>query len=185
MGARPTDTAVTAASDLARALAGEVVAFASPRSQAAPPVLEHPTEASDALMAEYDRRIAHSGLRAATRSRFVSNHYADAVEAGVKALNELVRSRTGSTQDGDALMTAAFSANAPKLRLNRLRSDSDRSEQRGHMMLCQGVVAAWRNPRAHNSQIDDQPDTALMMLETLQNLMDVTGRATRTRQRKK
>lgn len=185
MDARPTDPAVSAARDLARALASEVAEFGTPHAQAAPPPLKQPLEPADALLAEYDRRITDSGLRTATRSRFVSNHYADAVEAGVKALNELVRSRTGSALDGDALMTAAFSANAPKLRLNRLRSDSDRSEQRGHMMLCQGVVAAWRNPRAHNSQFDDQPETALMMLETLQNLIDVTRRATRTRQRKK
>lgn len=185
MDARLTEPAVTAASDLARALASEVAEFGVPHVQAGPPAPEQPLEPADALLAEYDRRITDSDLRIATRSRFVSAHYADAVEAGVKALNELVRFRTGSTLDGDTLMTTTFSVNAPKLRLNRLRSDSDKSEQRGHMMLCQGVVAAWRNPRAHNSQFDDQPDAALMMLETLQHLMDVTKRATRTRARKK
>jgi uncharacterized protein (TIGR02391 family) len=177
---KPTDPAVTAASSLARALASEVAEFSAPRTNAT----EHepePLPPSDPLLGEYDRRITDQDLRAATRSRFVSNHYADAVEAGVKALNECVRSRTGSTLDGDDLMTHTFSVKNPKLRLNRLRSDSDASEQRGHMMLCQGVVAAWRNPRAHSSQFDDQPDTALMMLETVQHLMDVTRKATRTR----
>jgi len=52
------------------------------------------------------------------------------------------------------------------------------------MMLCQGVVAAWRNPRAHSSHFDDVPEAALMMLETLQHLMDVTRKATRTRTKK-
>ena len=185
MDVRPTNPAVTAASRLARALTSEIAEFGVPQAQAAPPESEQPLKPADALLAEYDRRITDEALRTATRSRFVSTHCADAVEAGVKALNELVRSRTGSILDGDELMTYTFSVKNPKLRVNRLRSDSDKSEQRGHMMLCQGVVAAWRNPRAHSSQFDDGPDTALMMLETLQHLMDVTRKATRTRPRKK
>lgn len=185
MGVRPTDPVITTASQLARALASEVAEFGVPRVQPGSTKAEQPLEPADALLAEYDRRITADDLRAATRSRYVSTHYADAVEAGVKALNELVRSRTGSILDGDELMTSTFSVKKPKLRVNRLRSDSDMSEQRGHMMLCQGVVAAWRNPRAHSSQFDDQPETTLMMLETLQHLMDVTRNATRTRPQRK
>jgi uncharacterized protein (TIGR02391 family) len=113
----------------------------------------------------------------------VSTHYADAVEAGVKALNECVRMRTGRTEDGDSLMTAAFSPNAPLLRVNAGRTKSDESEQRGYMHLCQGVVGAWRNPRAH-SLIDDEPARALMMLETIDALIATTKAATRTRRRK-
>ena len=135
-------------------------------------------------MAEYDRRIIDQDLRAATRSRFVSKHYADAVESGVKALNECVRAKSGSTLDGDSLMTNVFSVQTPVLRLNRLRSDSDKSEQRGHMMMCQAVVAAWRNPRAHSSQVEDSPDKAIMMLEQLQHLMEITRSAVRTRRKK-
>jgi uncharacterized protein (TIGR02391 family) len=115
----------------------------------------------------------------------VSGHYADAVEAAVKALNECVRERSGSTEDGDSLMTSVFSEKKPKLRVNRMRTDSDRSEQRGHMMMCQGVVAAWRNPRAHSSQFEDSPEKTLMMLEHIQHLIEVTNRATRTRAKRK
>ena len=53
----------------------------------------------------------------------------------------------------------------------------------GHMWLCQGVVAAWRNPRAHRL-IDDSPTRALMMLEVLNDLIATTKAATRTRQRR-
>jgi uncharacterized protein (TIGR02391 family) len=137
----------------------------------------------DALLVEYDRRILDPDLRLATRSRFVSTHYADAVEAGVKALNECVRTRLGRSEDGDALMTVAFSPNNALLRINKLRSKSDESAQRGHMFLCQGVVGAWRNPRAH-SLIDDSPARTLMMLETIDELIRVTKTATRTRKPK-
>lgn len=177
----PSSAAVSVASRLARTLASEVAEFKQRRST--PTAEPEPLAPAEEPLAEYDRRITDDDLRTATRSRFVSKHYADAVEAGIKALNECVRSRSGSTLDGDALMTSVFSANDPKLRINRMRSDSDKSEQRGHMMMCQGVVAAWRNPRAHSSQFDDQPVKVLMMLETVQHLIEVTKSATRTRKR--
>jgi len=138
----------------------------------------------DELLAEYDRRIADSDLRAATRSRFVSKHYADAVEAGVKTLNECVRARTARTEDGDQLMTIAFSSNGALLRINKGRSKSDESAQRGHMYLCQGVIGAWRNPRAH-TLVADSPVRTLMMLELINDLVETTKAATRTRKRKK
>lgn len=134
------------------------------------------------LEATYDATILDADLRAATRSRFVTEHYADAVESGVKALNELVRARTGRTEDGDELMTAVFSPNNPLLRVAVGNSKSSQSAQRGHMQLCQGVVAAWRNPRAHENLSDD-PARVLVMLATVQELMAVTRQATRTRKR--
>jgi len=135
------------------------------------------------LDVEFNRRVVDPDLRLATRTRFMSEHYADAVESGVKALCECIRSRTGRTEDGDALMTLAFSPNVPLLRINCGRSKSDQSEQRGHMHLCQGVVDAWRNPRAH-ALINDSPTRALMMLETLGDLIAITKKATRTRKRR-
>lgn len=169
--------------EIARRLAGDLAEFARPLGEAVQAVPEVLPPAND-LLVEFDRRVVDLDLRAATRSRFVSTHYADAVEAGVKALNECVRVRTGRTEDGDSLMTMVFSPNAPLLRVNAGRSKSDESEQRGHMLLCQGVVGAWRNPRAH-SLLDDSPARALMMLETLDSLIATTRAATRTRKRKK
>ena len=135
------------------------------------------------LPAEFDRRIVDPDLRSATETRFLTAHYSDAVESGVKALCECIRSRIGRTEDGDELMTLAFSPNDPLLRINPGRSKNDKSEQRGHMFLCQGVVGAWRNPRAH-ALIDDSPARTLMMLETLDDLVATTKTATRTRSRR-
>lgn len=167
---------------LARRLAGELAEYARPRSSESPEAPESLAPA-DGLLAEFDRRVGDSDLREATRSRFVSTHYADAVEAGVKALNNCVRSRTGRTEDGDSLMTVAFSPKTPLLRVNAGRSKSDESEQRGFMHLCQGVVGAWRNPRAH-SLMDDEPERVLLMLEMIDLLMAGAKAATRTRKRK-
>ena len=135
------------------------------------------------LAAEFDRRVSDPDLRSATESRFLTGHYADAVESGVKALCECIRSLTGRIEDGDELMTLVFSPNSPLLRINPGRSRNDKSDQRGHMFLCQGVVGAWRNPRAH-ALIDDSPVSALMMFETLNDLIATTKAATRTRKRR-
>lgn len=176
---------------LGNKLSSDLAEYSQPRtsepshgSDVEPDAPDPPFDPNEQLIAEFDRRIVDDDLRTATRSRFVAKHYSDAVESGVKALNECIRSKSGSTLDGDSLMTSVFSVNNPLLRLNRLRSDSDRSEQRGHMMLCQGAVAAWRNPRAHSSQVKDSPEKALMMLENIQHLMEKTKGATRTRAKK-
>jgi uncharacterized protein (TIGR02391 family) len=170
---------------LARAIAADIAEFARPPVQHADDRGEvaH-LEPGNALLAEYDRRITDEDIRAATRTRFVTEHYADAVEAGVKALCDCVRAKSNRLDDGDSLMTNVFSPNDPILRINPGRSKSDESEQRGHMHICQGVVGAWRNPRAH-SLVVDSPERALMMLETIQDLTSVTKAATRTRKRRK
>jgi uncharacterized protein (TIGR02391 family) len=175
------------AGNLARQVSGDLAEFAEHHESEAAEQ-EQDTAATrlspdHGLLAEYDRRILDPDLRAATRSRFVSKHYADAVEAGVKALNECIRKRTARTEDGDPLMTAVFSPNGPLLRVNRARSKSDESAQRGHMFLCQGVIGAWRNPRAHTI-IDDSPTRALMMLELVNDLVETTKAAVRTRKHK-
>jgi uncharacterized protein (TIGR02391 family) len=171
-----------AAVKLAREISGDLAEFALPKQYK--PVSTPRLAPQDELLNEYDRRILEPDIRAATRSRFVSQHYADAVEAGAKALNECVRVRTGRTEDGDDLMRIVFHPNGTLLRINKGKSKSDESAQRGHMLLCQGVVAAWRNPRAH-ALTDDEPLRALMMLELMGDLLKVTKAATRTRKHKK
>lgn len=92
---------------------------------------------------------------------YKDGHYANAVEAAVKALNGLVRYRSDIEGiDGSALMEKVFSLKDPMLRFNELKNQSDREEQRGFMMLFSGAVAGLRNLRAHGF-IDDDPERTL------------------------
>lgn len=172
-----TDTGWLEPLSLARSLAEEFSAYRA-TGESTEAIKDAQPEESVALAAEFDRRVLDPDLRSATRTRFLTTHYADAVESGVKALCECIRSLSGSSEDGDKLMTSVFSPNNPLLRINDGRTQNDQTEQRGHMFLCQGVVAAWRNPRAH-SLIDDSPARALMMLEHIDDLIATTRRATR------
>jgi len=102
----------------------------------------------------------HPEIARASSKLFLDGHYANAVEASVKALNGLVRLRSGLENDGSALMEKAFSPNNPILKFNDLSSQSDKDEQRGYMMMFSGAVAGLRNPRAHGF-VSDKPERAL------------------------
>jgi uncharacterized protein (TIGR02391 family) len=102
----------------------------------------------------------HSEITRAASQLYLDGHYSNAVEAAVKALNGLVRVRSGLEIDGVSLMERAFSPNGPVLKFNALASQSDKDEQKGFMQLFAGAVSGLRNPRAHGFLKDD-PERAL------------------------
>jgi uncharacterized protein (TIGR02391 family) len=102
-----------------------------------------------------------------------------AIEDAVKALNGLVRLRSGETLDGMALMQKVFSSNAPILRFNDLADQSEKDEQLGFMMMFSGAVAGLRNPRAHKL-INDDPERALEFIAFVSLLAKLLDGARKT-----
>lgn len=103
----------------------------------------------------------HPEIRRAVESLFKSGHYSNAVEDACKALDALVKIRSGLyDMSGTPLMLKAFSVNKPILRFNVGHTESEKSEQEGMMHLYAGVMLAFRNPRAHEI-IKDDPEKAL------------------------
>lgn len=134
----------------------------------------------------YDRLVLSDSLRGATRRLFANGHYARAVEEAFKCLNNAVKDKSGlSSKDGADLMRDAFSANSPALKLNGLHSSSQKDEQRGYMDVYAGSMTGIRNPRAHDHQLDDQPEVALELLVMANHLMRRLAASTRARRRKK
>jgi uncharacterized protein (TIGR02391 family) len=97
----------------------------------------------------------HPEIARAASQLYHDGHYAHAVDDAVKALNGLVRLRSGLDIDGMGLMEGAFSPNNPILRFNDLSDQSDRDEQKGFMMMLSGAVAGLGNPRVHGFIHDD------------------------------
>jgi uncharacterized protein (TIGR02391 family) len=102
----------------------------------------------------------HPEIDRAAGDLYRGGHYANAVEDAVKALNALVRMRSGEELDGASLMDRVFAPKNPILRFNDLRDQSDQDEQKGFMMMFSGAVAGLRNPRAHKL-IKDDPERAI------------------------
>jgi uncharacterized protein (TIGR02391 family) len=136
-------------------------------------------DGSQRALRAYEGLALHPQIAWAASDLYRDGHYANAVEASVKALNGLVRLRSGLELDGTSLMEKAFSPNTPILKFNDLANSSDRDEQKGFMMLFSGAVSGLRNPRAH-SFIQDDPERALEFIafvNLLAKLLDEAKRA--------
>ena len=68
-------------------------------------------------------------------------------------------------------MRKAFSAQSPIIQLNKLKSESEKNEQRGYMDIYAGVMSGIRNPRAHEHKLQDKPEEALELLVLANHLM--------------
>ncbi len=118
------------------------------------------TQSGKALKA-FDDLTLHPEIERSSADLFKDEHYSNAIGDACKALNLLVKLRSGRDDlDGTDLMLKVFSPDKPILKFNELKTDSEKSEQRGMMFLFAGVMSALRNPRAHGL-IDDDPENAL------------------------
>jgi len=137
------------------------------------------------LIGLYDILVKSKELRNATRKLFADGHYARAVEEAYKCVNNLVKFKSHLSNDGQELMTQAFSGKNPVLKLNELRTDSNRNEQLGYMLIFAGCMTGIRNPRAHEHELQDSPEIALEMLAWANHLIRVINKAKRVRKLKK
>jgi uncharacterized protein (TIGR02391 family) len=146
--------------EIQKALAERCARSAAMLSEAARTMEEELGPSADApgsrALRAYAEMDLHSAIEDAAGQLYQDGHYANAILDAVKALNNLVRLRSGLESDGDALMTTAFSSGKPILRFNDLQDESDRNEQKGFMMMFAGAVAGLRNPRAHKLIKDDR-----------------------------
>lgn len=156
---------------LVRAARGLVLAAGVGASSRAVVVSSKPLDFFDVL-------VTHPLLTTATRQLFADGHYTRAVEQGFKAVNSLVKQRTGLADEGRPLMERAFSPNDPKLAVNNLKTRTEKDEQIGAMLLFAGAMAGIRNVRAHDlGHVDDAP-TALELLGFANYLMRTAQKAT-------
>lgn len=133
----------------------------------------------------YDILVKSKEIRDATRKLFLDGHYARAVEEAYKCINNAVKTKSHLPKNGQDLMNQVFSEKNPILKLNKLRTDSDRNEQLGYMLIFAGCMTGIRNPRAHEHQLWDAPDVALEMLVWANHLMKVVNKAKRVRKPKR
>ncbi len=126
----------------------------------------------------FDRLVKDSDLRLAARKLFVDGHYALAVEEAYKCLNNYVKSRSNVSDDGASLMQRVFSLKNPILKLNKLKTESQKNQQLGYMQIYSGCMTGIRNPRAHEHRYLDEPSAALEMLSLANHLMRLVRKAT-------
>ena len=98
------------------------------------------------------------------RSSVESRQFTNAVLDAVHFLSDVIRERSGLEGDGVALIGQAFGGNNPKLKVNRLQTESEQNVQRGVESLLRGIYQAIRNPRSHGTSQDDERDATAILL---------------------
>lgn len=85
--------------------------------------------------------------------------YKNAILEAIHYLTELIREKTAIDADGVNLVGQALGGKTPKLKINKLQTQSERDEQAGLINILNGIYMGVRNPRSH-SQIADTKTTA-------------------------
>ena len=184
---RSTHKLLASAKALDAELAG--AGFRPPTAQPGAPAAVGPAlpEGAPAVdpMVQFDALMTDPDLNLWCRTLFRDGHHARAVEEAFKFVANAVKGKSGEGgRDGQDLMLYVFNADAPVLRMNRLRSMSERDEQTGYRFILAGAMTGIRNPRAHEHTLRDEADVALEMLVLANHLMRAVRRSTRTRQRR-
>jgi len=118
------------------------------------------TEAQRRAKSLYQRlaqRGAHSLVLKYCTAELLADNYFHAVLEASKGLFARLRDRTGLDTDGAELIDQALGipkgSGTPRVAFNSLRTESERSEQRGLVNLFKGVAGTFRNPTAHAPRI--------------------------------
>jgi uncharacterized protein (TIGR02391 family) len=110
----------------------------------------------------FEARNVHPDLPAKVQKLFDDGHCEQSVFEAFKFIEKEVKRISGLRgKTGHGLMMEAFNENSPKVRLNRLVTESEIDEQLGFKFIFSGAASGIRNPRGHEVDIGDTPDEAL------------------------
>jgi uncharacterized protein (TIGR02391 family) len=135
---------------------------------------------ANSLRAELRRRGVHPEvIRYCSQEVLERNPFHAALEA-TKSIPDRLRSMTGLTGDGAALIDASLSLgqhNTPKVSINNLATVSEQDEQKGFSNVCKGLLGMFRNPTAHDPRIgrtvsDDELLELLTMVSMVHRRLD-------------
>jgi len=89
------------------------------------------------------------------RPKFLKGEYSSSVSEACKALEGLVRKKSGIEDSGTGLMGKAFGDDgALAVSLPGLTGETRGSVRRGIMHMCMGIMSSVRNPISHEPEID-------------------------------
>ena len=109
----------------------------------------------------FELQEIHEKFPAIVRELFDNGHYSQATFEAYKFIDKKIQRYSNSTDSGVKLMMTAFAETSPKIRLTACQTSSEKDEQKGYQFLFAGSVLAIRNPRGHEYNIEDDPETCL------------------------
>jgi uncharacterized protein (TIGR02391 family) len=115
--------------------------------------LDEASARANRLRAVLVQRGVHSDVLRFCKAELVDENFFHAVLEATKSVFEKLRSLTGLSLDGAALVDRAFLGDRPLLAINSLGTDTERSEQAGFANLLKGTFGTFRNPTAHAPKV--------------------------------
>jgi uncharacterized protein (TIGR02391 family) len=88
-----------------------------------------------------------------------------------KAVDNFIKNKTGLSTYGKDLMAKVFNEDNPLIKLNELRTKTNRDEQEGFKFLFMGAMEGIRNPNAHDEIVELDPFKTLEYLGLASLLM--------------
>lgn len=98
-------------------------------------------------------RNVHGDVLKFCKVELLQNNYFHAVFEATKSVAEKIRIKSGSNNDGSALVDEVFNVNKPILAMNTLSTNTEKSEQKGFANLLKGLFGTFRNTTAHAPKI--------------------------------
>jgi uncharacterized protein (TIGR02391 family) len=105
------------------------------------------------LRADLTTRGVHPDVLRFCREELLADDYFHAVMEAVKSVADKIRTGTGLSDDGATLVDRALGGDTPMLAINPLRTESEKSEQKGFSNLLRGTFGMFRNTTAHEARI--------------------------------
>lgn len=97
-------------------------------------------------------------------SSYENKRFTEAIKESIYFLGDLIRNKANLSSDGVTLIGQAFGGKNPKLRINKLQSETDINEQIGLEQILRGVFQLIRNPRSHKKYQDNSDDADAIIL---------------------
>lgn len=104
-----------------------------------------------------------AGLWDAVRMNYEKRNFSGAILDAFYFLSDLLRKKSGAEGDGASLIGQALGGATPKIKLNRLQSESEWNVQKGVEQMLRGFYQAIRNPRSHEKTADTEEDAQVLI----------------------
>jgi uncharacterized protein (TIGR02391 family) len=113
-------------------------------------------------------------LWAAISSTYQAENYTHSIVDAMHYLSDILREKSGAEGDGTNLVGHALGGDTPRLRVNKLQTETEKNIQKGLVQILMGMYTAIRNPRSHEQIQDDQStaDAIIYFVNYILSILD-------------
>lgn len=107
---------------------------------------------------------------------YESGNYSHAILEAIHFITKILRDCANVDGDGAPLVGQALGGDSPKIRLNKLSTETERNIQKGFEHILRGIYMAVRNPRSHEQNVDtkEMADAVIYFLNYIITILNAS-----------